>query len=243
MEQGLVFEAIRGTALNTVLITGANRGLGLGFVQHYMERGWRVIAATRSPEQADGLNNLGDTYGEQLVSVALDVGEEQSIATLPERLPGTELDLLINNAGISREEPFGEWTTGTFAQIIAVNTIGPGLVAQALAPLLINGSRLVNISSGLASMGLNINPENGLDAYSASKAALNMLTRRLAAKLEARDIAVVCLDPGWVQTAMGGEKAPLTVDQSIGAMTDVISGLSLAQSGLFLRSNGEEVPW
>jgi NAD(P)-dependent dehydrogenase (short-subunit alcohol dehydrogenase family) len=229
--------------LKTALITGANRGLGLGFTRHYLENGWQVIAASRSPGQSDDFREFESHFGSRLHCIDLDVSNEQSIAALPARSSGIELDLLVNNAGVSIDENLGGWTAEAFARTLAVNTIGPALVAQALAPLMKAGSLLVNISSGLASMGMNINPETGLDAYAASKAALNMLTHRLAAKLKDREITVVCLDPGWVQTSMGGEQAPLTVDESIAGMTALISNLSSGQTGLFLNANGDELPW
>ena len=229
--------------MKTVLITGANRGLGLGFTRHYLAAGCRVFSTARKPDQCAEFLELADTYGERFNPVELDVGSEASVSSLAARLGKEDLDLVINNAGHLADEGFGGWQAETFQAAISVNLVGPALVAQALVPLMKKGSMLINLSSGLASCGLNINPETGLDAYAASKAALNMLTRRLAAKTETRDIIVVAFDPGWVKTRMGGAEAELTVEQSISDLTTSIGRLTRGQSGSFLSREGEPLPW
>ena len=229
--------------MTTTLITGANRGLGLGFANHYLEQGGRVVAATRNRAGSAALDDLRSRYGDRLEAIELDIAREASIKGLATALTGFAFDLVINNAGTLTDEAFGKWTAATFAQTFAVNTTGPALLAQALLPLMKPGSKLVNISSGLGSCGLRIDPETGLDAYAASKAALNMLTARLAAKLEEREITVVACDPGWVRTRMGGPEAELTVDQSVGAITAMIDTLTPADSGRFLSRHGEDLPW
>lgn len=228
--------------MKTVLVTGANRGLGLGFADHYLEAGCRVFASARNPGTEE-FAELSAKHGERFVPVELDVGDAASVDRLASTLADIEIDLVINNAGTSADEPFGQWTCDTFARVMAINAIGPALVAQALLPLMKSGSKLVNLSSGLASKGLNINPETGLDAYAASKAALNMVSRRLASKLEPEGIVVVAFDPGWVKTRMGGEGAELTIDESISAMTATIESLGPADCGRFLNREGEEIPW
>ena len=117
------------------------------------------------------------------------------------------------------------------------------LLAQALLPRMKPGAKLVNISSGLGSCGLNINPETGMDAYAASKTALNMLTTRLAAKPECASLIVVACDPGWVRTRMGGPDADLSVAESVGAITATIDGLTRDDSGCFVSRLGEKLPW
>lgn len=229
--------------MKTVLVTGANRGLGLGFVHHYLERGCMVIAAARNASACPEFDTLSQVHGGRFRTLALDVGNPDSITAATAELAGIKLDLLINNAGTSTDEPFGQWTAENFETAFAVNATGPALVAQALVPQIRDGGTLVNLSSGLASNGLYINPETGLDAYSASKSALNMITRRLAAKLEERGIVVAAFDPGWVRTRMGGEEADLSIEESIGDLTTAIEQLTPAQSGLFLSRKGEELPW
>lgn len=229
--------------MNDVLITGANRGLGLGFTNHYLGQGCRVFATARDPARSTGLADLEAEFGANLTTVPLDLASEASIADAASALTDASLDIVINNAGALVEENFGDWTAETFAQLLTVNTIGPALFAQAVLPAMKDGSKLVNISSGLGSCGLNINPETGMDAYAASKAALNMITARLAAKLEPSGIIVVACDPGWVRTRMGGPEADLSVDESVGAITVTIDGLKPADTGRFLSRHGDDLPW
>jgi len=230
-------------SMTTVLITGANRGLGIGFVQHYLARGCRVLAAARDPGDCDELAELAVRFGSALKTFELELTREASISSLASAIGDTPLDLVINNAGTLPNEPFGSWTAEAFARAFAVNVTGPALVAQAVSQKMKHGSKLVNISSGLGSCGLAIEPETGLDAYSASKAALNMITARLAAKFAPRGIVTVAVDPGWVRTRMGGPDADLSVEESIAAITATIDGLAAADSGRFLSRHGQDVPW
>jgi len=229
--------------MKNVLITGTNRGLGLGFTKHYLEQGWSVFATARSPSDCTELANLETEFGDRLSRVQLDLTDEASIAAVTTALSGVEFDLVINNAGLLLDETLGNWTADTFARILQVNTIGPALLAQALIGHMKPGSKLVNISSGLGSCGLNINPETGMDAYAASKTALNMITTRLAAKPECEKLIVVACDPGWVRTRMGGPEADLSVKESVVAITATIENLTPEHSGRFLSRQGDDLPW
>ncbi len=229
--------------MKTTLVTGANRGLGLGFTRHYLKRGDRVFSCARDWSASAEAADLAGQFGERFYPLTLDVSDERAIAELPDMLGGATLDLVLNNAGTCPDEGFGAWAAKTFETAMAVNCTGPALVAQALAPLLAPGAPLVNISSGLASMGLNINPETGLDAYAASKSALNMVTRRLAAKPAFEHVVVVAIDPGWVRTRMGGEQADLAVEESIRDITATIERLGPEDSGLFFSRGGDALPW
>ena len=229
--------------MTNVLITGANRGLGLGFTRHYLARGCNVLAAARDPGACAELAELEARFGTALKTFELELTQETSITAVASAIGDVPLDLVINNAGVLPDEAFGSWTAEAFARAFAVNSTGPALFAQAVAPKLKRGSKLVNISSGLGSCGLAIEPGAGLDAYSASKSALNMITTRLAARLELRGVIVVACDPGWVRTRMGGPDADLSVDESIGAITATIGGLTPADSGRFISRHGQDVPW
>jgi NAD(P)-dependent dehydrogenase (short-subunit alcohol dehydrogenase family) len=229
--------------MKNILITGANRGLGLGFTEHYLQQGCRVFAAARNPGDCTDLADLAATFGDSLSIVPLDLASEASIGAAAAAIGDAGLDLVLNNAGTLPDEKFGSWSADAFANAFAVNATGPALVAQAVTPRMKRGSKLVNISSGLGSCGLAIEPETGLDAYAASKAALNMITVRLAAKLAPNEITVVAFDPGWVRTRMGGPDAELTVDESIGALVATIDRLTITDSGRFLSRHGSEVPW
>lgn len=217
--------------------------MGLGYVEHYLQQGWRVVAASRSAEGSKRLRELEQEHREHLELTKLDLANESSIAALADRLAQYKLDLVINNAGYSQQEDFGQWNASTFEQHFRVNTVAPALVAQALAHRMRQGSKLVNVSSGMGSFAMNINPENGLDAYAISKTALNLLTLRLAAKLRPRGIIVAALNPGWVNTSMGGKDAPTPICQAIASMAKRIELLTMEESGRFYSCEGKEIPW
>lgn len=227
------------------MVTGADRGIGLGLVEHYLSAGSSVVATTRRDKPGDALAMLAEEYSETLKVRSLDVGDEASVAAFGRALTesGVLFDLVINNAGISLGEGFGEWTASHFAEHFAVNTFGPVLTVQAIRPCLKAGSVVINMSSGMASAELNIGPENPLDAYAASKCALNILTRRLAEKLRPDDIAVVAMSPGWVQTEMGGKDATDTVDEAVAKMTRTIAKLGMGDTGRFIGPEGNSCPW
>ena len=231
--------------LKKVLITGANRGIGLGFVKQYLQSHCFVVATTRNVNKQGTIFQLAKKYPTQLLIVDLEVTSSASIAVFEQELKqlGITFDIVINNAGVSLEEHFGKWTPEAFENNIRVNTIGPALVIQAVAPFLANDSKLVQISSGMGSLELNINPEGALDAYAISKAGLNLLTIRLASKFYAKGIIVIAINPGWVQTDMGGTEAPETVDHVVNNMILTIDKLVLATSGTFISDKGEVIPW
>lgn len=231
--------------MKTVLVTGVNRGLGLGFVRSYLAAGWSVLGTARTPGRSADLGALEAQYGARLVLIELDVTSEASVAQLVGVLNARAgaLDLVINNAGVSVDEGLGDWTVAGFETSFLVNAVGPALVAQAAAPFMQAGSRLIMLSSGVGSSELNINPLVGLDAYAMSKAALNILTRRLASKLSARGITVIALNPGWVRTDMGGGEAPASVSEAIEAMTAMIESVALSDSGGFFGADGGSLPW
>ena len=229
----------------SVLVTGADRGLGLGFVGHYLQAGRSVIATSRRARAGDELTLLAERYAESLNILSLDVGDASSIAGLAETLQsrGNTVRTVICNAGVSKGEEFGQWSAENFAHHFLVNATGPALVVQAIEPFLENGAKVILISSGMGSIERNINPENSLDAYAASKCALNILSRRLAEKLRPRDMTVLSLDPGWVKTDMGGPEAPTPVGEAIRGMTSTIDKISIDDTGCFLARDGSLIPW
>lgn len=232
--------------MQRILITGANRGIGLGLAQAYLARGDRVIAACRHPDRADGLNALPGN--ERLDLVALDVTDEAAVADLPNRLPSDldALDLLINNAGLGGAGSLDALTGEEMVEIYRVNVPGPVLVTRALRPLLARGNnpRVVNISSRMGSCTLRTaaSPMRNY-GYAASKAALNMVSRQLALDLHDDGIAVVAQSPGWVRTDMGGPDAHLSVEESIGALLPLFDGFGMADSGRFVGEEGDDVPF
>ncbi|WP_010522710.1 SDR family oxidoreductase [Aquimarina agarivorans] len=227
-----------------VLITGANRGLGFGFLMHYLTQGETVIATCRNDDTLI-FDKLKKDFPNQLYIENLELTNEQSIIDFAHKIKENKVrfDLVINNAGVSIEENFGNWTLATFETNFKVNTIGPALLIQAINPYLNQNAKLIQLSSGLGSVALNINPEGPYDAYAASKAALNILTKKLASKLYTRGIIVTAINPGWVQTDMGGPDATSTIDEAIEQMTSTINTLTIKDTGTFISLTGEILPW
>jgi NAD(P)-dependent dehydrogenase (short-subunit alcohol dehydrogenase family) len=226
------------------IVTGANRGLGLEFVRQLLARGQRVVATCRQPGRALELTRLAGEHPGHLTVLPLTLPEPRSIAALVREVEALDLhiDLLINNAGLTVSgERFGaidlEGLRGTFS----ANAAGPFLLTQALAPSLIDGAKVANLSSGLGSIA-------GTDtlytpSYAISKAALNMASKLLSIALAEHRVIVVVMNPGWARTDMGGANAPLTPAQSIADMLTVIDHLQPADSGKFLDRRGALVAW
>ena len=223
---------------STALVTGANRGIGLAFARRLCKRGDRVIAAARDPGKARDLAKL------PLRLEQLDVADEESIAGLASRIEGEPLDVLINNAGIGEAGPrFGRLSMKDLEEALRVNAAGPAALTQALLPNLRAGKRrtVVNLSSGLGSISQN--ESGGWIAYRASKAALNQLTRTVAAELKREGFVCIAISPGWVKTDMGGAGASLSADDSVAAMLEVIDRLKPSDTGRLLDHRGKEMPW
>lgn len=226
----------------SILITGANKGIGLGFAKYYLENGANVIATYRDSKNSQALFDLNKVY-QQLTIIPLDVTQEKAIEELPKNLAGTKFDIIINNAGASIPQNFTQWTQQSFINSLNINLVGPALISKALSPQINANGKLIQISSGMGSLEWNINPLDDLDAYAASKAALNMLTRRIAEKLKGKNITVIALNPGWVQTDTGGMEAPMNVEEAVLLMSNVINKLSIEDSGHFFSENGDIIPW
>ena len=227
-----------GKSAGTVVITGANRGLGLEFARQYAEDGWTVIGTARSPERADDLNAL------DVEVLQLDVLEQQSIDALKASLGDRSIDLLINNAGIfPRVGKIDEVSVDDYSRTLMVNTLGPVRITQALMPNLRAGEqkKIVNITSQLASIELNTG--GNFYGYRESKAALNMFTKTLAAELGPEGFTCLTLHPGWVRTDMGGDQAPLSPEQSVTGMRNVIDNMTTDDNGVYRGHHGDIVPW
>lgn len=222
----------------TVLVTGANRGIGLEFARQFSEAGATVIGTARRPDAANDLRDLGVRIEQ------LDVTDADSVAALAEAIGDDSIDVLINNAGIGRNGPSVESTSiDDVIDVLQVNTVGPMRVTQALLPAMRAGDRklIVNISSRLGSIEANGN--GGFYGYRESKAALNMFTRSLAAELRRDGFTCIAMSPGWVRTDMGGPQATLTPAQSISGMIKVMGTLTVDDSGLFYNYAGNQLDW
>jgi len=213
-----------------VLITGANRGIGLEFARQYSRDGWDVVATARqSSPELDAL---------QVRVEPLDLSDAEAVAGVKVDRP---LDLFIANAGTSQPmntqgaDNAREWQT-----MMMVNAIAPYQLARALLPRMAEGGKMIAISSGMGSIGDN---GGGWVPYRTSKAALNMAWSNLAMEAKPRGVTAVVVSPGWVKTRMGGAGAEITPEQSVSDLRRLFDGLIIDDSGKFLRRDGSELPW
>ncbi len=222
-----------------IFITGANRGLGLGFVQHYANRGDNIIAGCRIPEQAVELKEL--VPKEHIIRI--DVADPESIAQTVGRVRElvNRLDILINNAGVGEDTSAELPSFDDLIRTYSTNAIGPVLLTKQLKTLLSKGSKVVNVTSRMGSIADNTS--GGYYDYRMSKAALNMATKNLHLEQYQHGVIVFAIHPGWVRTDMGGASALLSVEESVRGMVQVIDTASTEVGGTFLGYDGEEIPW
>lgn len=221
-----------------VFITGANRGLGLGFARYYLARGDEVWACYR--HDPGGLDALEDHH---LHRVAWDTREEVPRAgdALPDRI-----DLLINNAGIYGPTGGGQSleniTSQAMQEVFDVDCVGPLRVVRHLLPRLTKARGIVaNLSSKMGSSGDN--SSGGAYAYRAAKAALVIVSKSMAIDLAPRGVRVITLHPGWVRTDMGGPSSLIEVEHSVSGMARVIASIESYPPGVFIAYDGKEVPY
>jgi NAD(P)-dependent dehydrogenase (short-subunit alcohol dehydrogenase family) len=227
----------------TALVVGATRGLGLGLVKELVGRGWNVIATMRSPGTASGLTDYAASCGGKIRIEMLDLEARDQIDALAERLSSEVLDLLFVNAGIS----LGRITAAAaarddVARLFVTNAVAPIHVAEAFLDRMRDGKGVIAMmSSGLGSVSINF--RSGADLYSASKAALNKLTRGFATGLGERKLTVLSISPGWVRTDMGGPSAMLSVEESCKGVIDVVEAKAGTGEHGFYSHNGDTVGW
>ncbi|MCH9698775.1 MAG: SDR family oxidoreductase [Gammaproteobacteria bacterium] len=231
--------------MKTVMVTGANRGIGLEFCRQFASEGDQVFACCRDPESAKALQKLaGELPG--IVIMPLDVSSAESITEFQAGLNGQVIDLLINNAGVygdNHSAGFGGLDYQLWQQVFAVNTLAPVRLAEALLPNLLQGQKklIVALTSKMGSIADN--GSGGALLYRSSKAALNAAMRSLAIDFSKNKIGILILHPGWVKTDMGGPHALISSAQSVSGMKAIIDGFKSSQSGSFLDYTGEVIPW
>ncbi len=230
--------------MSTVLITGANRGLGLEFCRQYAVDDWTVIACCRHPDRALELNKLAQRFPVQVE--ALDVADFGQIDALSKKLVDSTVDVLINNAGIYGDSPelgLGQLDYQAWTQTLLVNAQAPVKMAEAFLSHIKRGDKklIINISSLMGSIADNVS--GGSIFYRSSKAALNAAMKSLSIDLRDQLIGVLTLHPGWVKTDMGGSNALISASESVTGMRSLIENFSSHQSGCFVRYDGTPMPW
>ena len=251
-----------------ILITGANRGIGLEFVRQYAGLGWRVIATSREPAAADALKALAHQHAHLRIE-ALDLASSASIDQLATRLVDVPLDILLHNAawlGPGDPQILGQWTGQVFLDAFQANAIGPALLTQRLLPQVERGSarKIIFLGSAAGAIGL-LQPPANLYAYRASKAALHLLARNLALDLRSREVTIGLVNPGLVDTrglldlpaddpgppdlahlvklVRAGVVPLIRPAESVAGMRLLIDGWTLENSGVFLNYDGQPLPW
>ena len=218
----------------TVVITGANRGIGLEFVKQYLAKGDKVIALCR---------NTSDELSQSEATVIdnVDVGNPECLQKVLPTLSDIKIDLLINNAGVLANESLEDMSSATLEYQFRVNAMGPVLVTQMLHKQFNKGAKVALITSRMGSV--TDNTSGGRYGYRMSKAALNIAGMSLAHDLKPQQVAVAILHPGYVQTEMVNNGGEITAAVSVERLMQRIEGLTLNNSGTFWHSNGEILPW
>jgi NAD(P)-dependent dehydrogenase (short-subunit alcohol dehydrogenase family) len=231
--------------METILITGANRGIGLEFCKQYAHSGHTVFACCRKPKSANVLANLAQQYP-NVKLLPLDLSNGDSIDKLAVELSGQSIDVLINNAAVygdDNSQGFGKLDYQLWQDVFTVNTLASVRMTEALLPNLLAGNKklVVAITSKMGSIADN--SSGGCLLYRSSKAGLNAAMKSLSFDLAHRGVGVLILHPGWVQTDMGGPHALITSQQSVAGMLELINGFSMTDSGQFVDYTGKQVPW
>ena len=225
-----------------VLITGANRGLGLEFTQQYAADGWNVLACCRHPQSALDLQALAAAHSNVKIHT-LDVADFAQIDALALQLKDESIDVLINNAGVYPASSFGDTNYDDWVAAFKVNSMAPLKIAEAFVQHITRGQikKIATLTSKMGSLDDNTSGESY--SYRSSKTAVNMVMKSLSIDLKPYGISVVMLHPGWVQTDMGGSNALINAQTSVSGLCKVIESLSLNTTGQFIAFDGKAIPW
>jgi len=231
--------------IETIVITGANRGIGLELSRVFAKNGWQVIACCRNPDQALALEAIRAAAEARVRIHRLDVTEDDQIEKLRRELSDTVVDILLNNAGIQGPEhqDFGILDEMGWLDTFRVNTIAPYKMAVALVDRVALSRRRVIATIGSVMGSLADNDSGGYYSYRTSKAAVHMVMRNLSHDLQGKGITAVSLHPGWVRTDLGGVGAPLSAGESAAGLYRTLLALKPADNGRFLDYRGEQMAW
>ena len=240
--------------MSSILITGANRGLGLEFCQQYSQDNWRVFACCRDPDAADALDSIAVASAGRVTIHKMDTNISEEVSAVAAELQGESIDILINNAGVAdsygigvfegKDDPdLNNYDMEGWQEVLNTNVISPGRVSGAFAEHVATSEKklIVMMASGLSSIANTW--QGGRYAYRTSKAALNMLMRGIGAWLEPRGVTVVSIAPGWTRTELGGPNANNSVEEAISGVRSVIERLSLEDTGSYWNFDGQRLPW
>ena len=230
--------------MKNILITGANRGLGLGFAKKCLKKNVHVLATVRDIKGSKELLALKERFPDNLEIFELDLLKEGAGYALANFLGDRPIDILINNAGVgSTNQHLQAVSPKPWLEVLKVNLIAPFMVTQSIIDNVKKGSdkKIYFLSSQLGSIADNTS--GGMYIYRSSKTGLNQVVKSLSVDLKPQGITVVSLHPGWVKTDMGGPNAPVSIDESIEGMTQVIHTTDIKDTGRFLNYDGKELPW
>ena len=223
--------------MKSVVITGANRGIGLELCKQFLAKGNRVFATYRS-----NMGGLEDIENSNLSTFKLDVRDADGVQSFASSIEGS-VDVLINNAGIAdgRWQSISEIDMQHAIEVIEVNSISPVLVTQKFESKLKSGSKIVMMSSLMGSISDCMSGRSY--AYRASKTALNMFSMAMKNELESQGISILIMHPGWVETDMGGPNAPLSVEESVTGIIGRIEEQTLELTGRYVQFDGTPIEW
>ncbi len=228
----------------TILITGANRGIGLELTERFAQDGWQVLACCRNLSGAGQLQALSER-NPAIEIHALDVTDYEQMAALADQLSRRPIDILLSNAGIygSKGVGFGKVDVEEWREVLEVNTIAPLMLVQAFVEQVASSQQKLVAVIGSKVGSIADNSSGGSYVYRSSKTAVNQVVKSLSIDLADRGISVISLHPGWVKTDMGGPNAEIGTDTSVSGLKSILQSAGLAQSGQFIEYNGNNIPW
>ena len=230
--------------MKTIIVTGANRGIGLELVKQYCNRNYQVIGTYRDETTSGELISMSRNL-DNLKVYSLDVSSDQSLKDFSSKLGETPVDIFINNAGVygPRDSSFSNVDEKNWIPVFQTNVIAPLLLTQLIIENLRNGSqkKLIYITSKMGS--IDDNKSGGAYIYRSSKTALNSVVKSISVDLAKDDMKVALLHPGWVRTDMGGPNGLIDTTASVSGMTQVIDSLGQSDSGCFFNYDGSKIPW
>jgi len=230
--------------MRTYVVTGSSRGIGHALVRQLLDGGNRVLAACRSPADANALGIIAERLPDRLSVHALDVTDETSVAAFAHECRGVRIDTLINNAGIlgGHDQGFDSVDYDEWRRVIETNLFGPVRVSQALQPNLRLSSNPI-IATISSELGSSVWPTGGLYLYASSKGGLNRVIQMMAIDLKPQGFRVIAIHPGLVRTDMAGELGQIEPEESASGIVDVLEKLGPEETGKFFRWNGTIHSW